>query len=202
MNPVLHAHRRRFLGGTRRRVTIGALLVLVLVGAACSSSGSDDTAADEADAVDSGGTLELTSQVLVDGAEIPIRHTCDGADASPPLAWAGVPDEAVELVLVVDDPDAPGGSFTHWVVYRISAETTNVGEAGDANLINGVNSFGDTAWGGPCPPEGDGPHTYNFVLKALGEPSGLDAGATLDEVEAAIADSVIDTTVLTGTYER
>jgi Raf kinase inhibitor-like YbhB/YbcL family protein len=176
--------------------------VVVLAGAACSSSSSDDTAADEADAVDSVGTLELTSQAFVDGAEIPIRHTCDGADASPPLAWAAVPDQAVELVLIVDDPDAPGGSFTHWVVYRISAETTNVGEAGDANLINGVNSFGDTAWGGPCPPEGDGPHTYSFVLRALGEPSGLDAGASLDEVEAAIAEFVIDTATLTGTYER
>jgi len=176
--------------------------VVVLAGAACSSSGSDDTAADEAGAVDSAGTLELTSQVFGDGTDIPIRYTCDGADASPPLAWAGVPDEAVELVLVVDDPDAPGGSFIHWVVYRISAETTNVGEAGDANLINGVNSFGDTAWGGPCPPEGDGPHTYSFVLRALDEPSGLDAGASLDEVDAAIADSVIDTAILTGTYER
>lgn len=175
----------------------GAVLVsvLALVGAACSSN-SDDAAESTT------GEFVLTSPVIGDGAEIPIRYTCDGADASPPLAWAGVPDEAVELVLVVDDPDAPGGSFTHWVVYRISAETTNVGEAGDANLINGINSFGDTAWGGPCPPEGDGPHTYSFVLRALGQPSGLDAGASLDEVETAIADSVIDTAILTGTYER
>lgn len=176
------------------------MAVLVLVGAACSSS--DDTADESASEPASSGELELMSPVFGDGTEIPISHTCDGADTSPPLDWTGVPDDAVELVLVVDDPDAPGGTFTHWVAYRIFAEATSIPEDGDANLINGVNSFGDAAWGGPCPPEGDGPHTYTFELRALDEPIGLDAGASLDEVEDAIAGSTLDSAVLTGTYER
>lgn len=176
------------------------MAVLVLVGAACDSS--NDTTGESASEPTPSGEFELTSPVFGDGTEIPIRYTCDGTDTSPPLAWTGVPDEAVELAVIVNDPDAPGGTFTHWVVYRIFAEATSIPEDGDANLINGVNSFGDAAWGGPCPPEGDGPHTYNFELRALGEPIGLDAGASLDEVEDAIAGSTLDSAVLTGTYER
>lgn len=176
------------------------MAVLVLVGAACDSS--DDTAGEGTSEPASSGELVLTSPVFGDGTEIPILYTCDGSDTSPPLAWTGVPDEAVELALIVNDPDAPGGTFTHWVVYRILAEATSIPEDGDANLVNGVNSFGDAAWGGPCPPEGDGPHTYTFELRALDEPIGLDAGASLDEVEDAIAGSSLDSAVLTGTYER
>lgn len=174
--------------------------LLVSIGAACNSS--DDATDEDASEPASSGELVLTSPAFADGGKIPIRFTCDGADTSPPLAWTGIPEDAVELVLIVDDPDAPEGTFTHWVAYRIFAEATSIPEEGDANLINGVNSFGDASWGGPCPPEGDGPHTYTFLLQALGEPIALDPGASLGDVEAGISGAVLDSAVLTGTYER
>jgi Raf kinase inhibitor-like YbhB/YbcL family protein len=90
-------------------------------------------------------------------------HTCEGEDVSPPLAWSGVPEGTASLALVVDDPDAPSGTFTHWLAWGIDPAASVLGE-GEAAPVEGQNDFGSVGWRGPCPPPGHGPHRYFFRL--------------------------------------
>ena len=117
-----------------------------------------------------------------EGATIPLRYTCSGAGARPPVAWRGVPRRARELVLVVTDPDAPGGSFVHWTAYGIAPGA----HALPRRLREGRNSAGKDGWTPPCPPKGDRPHHYVFALYALPRRSGLLAGADPDRVIGAL----------------
>ncbi|MEF8788378.1 MAG: YbhB/YbcL family Raf kinase inhibitor-like protein, partial [Planctomycetota bacterium] len=142
------------------------------------------------------GTLELISPAFRDGAEIPTRYTCDGDDVSPPLEISGVPDEAASLALVVDDPDAPGRTFVHWVAWNIPPDTSELPEGKLPAGREGTNSFGETGYGGPCPPEGDGPHTYRFKLHALDAKLDLEAGAGADALYDAMDGHILDRTVL------
>jgi hypothetical protein len=119
------------------------------------------------------------------GATIPRRYTCDGAGTSPPLRWSGAP-RAAELVLVVQDPDAPGGTFVHWTAFAIVARPLGDIPAG-ARLRSGENSAGRTGWTPPCPPKGDKPHRYQFSLYALRRPSGLKPGASAAQVREKLA---------------
>ncbi|HEY3018732.1 MAG TPA: YbhB/YbcL family Raf kinase inhibitor-like protein, partial [Solirubrobacteraceae bacterium] len=107
-----------------------------------------------------------------DGAAIPVRFTCAGAGAQPRIAWRGVPRGARELVLVVTDPDAPGGRFVHWTAYGIAPGARAV----PPGVREGANSAGKDGWTPPCPPEGDRPHRYVIELYALPRRSGLPAG--------------------------
>jgi hypothetical protein len=125
----------------------------------------------------------LSSPAL--GETIPGRYTCDGAGTSPSLRWSGAP-RAAELVLVVQDPDAPGGTFVHWTAFAIVARTVGFIPAG-ARLRSGENSAGKTGWTPPCPPKGDKPHRYEFSLYALRRPSGLKPGASPEQVRAKLA---------------
>lgn len=122
------------------------------------------------------GPITLTSPAFSEGDPIPVRHTCDGEDLSPPLEWSGVPEEAERLTLTLADPDAPDGTFVHWVVTGIDPGTTGVEEgATPEGGTEGPTSFGETGYGGPCPPEGDEPHRYVFSLVAedgAGNPLG------------------------------
>jgi deoxyribonuclease V len=129
-------------------------------------------------------SFTLKSSAFEHGQPIPQRYTCDGDDVSPPLEWSGVPDGARSLALVVDDPDAPRGTFTHWVASGIDPASSGLAE-GEAAPSEGTNDFGTTGWRGPCPPPGHGRHRYVFRLRALdGE------------------ERVLDTAELIGTYER
>jgi Raf kinase inhibitor-like YbhB/YbcL family protein len=147
--------------------------------------------------------IELTSSAFQAGAPIPARYTCDGQDTSPPLAWADVPKGAKSLALVVDDPDAPGGTYTHWTVYGIPAAARRI-QAGatPARSQQGQNSFGDDRYGGPCPPKGDKPHHYEFELYALRAPLGLQRGAKPDDVRSAITKQALARGLLIGTFKR
>jgi Raf kinase inhibitor-like YbhB/YbcL family protein len=142
-----------------------------------------------------GDGMDLTSSAFTDGGAIPAEHTCDGADTSPPLAWTDVPDGVEAFALVVTDPDA--GGFVHWVLADIPGDVRELpaGE-GDAIGVPGANGFGDTGWGGPCPPSGE--HRYEFRLYALSERIGLDQ-PTADDVRAA---APLDTSELLGVYAR
>jgi Raf kinase inhibitor-like YbhB/YbcL family protein len=128
-------------------------------------------------------SFALASPAL--GATIPRRYTCDGAGLSPPLRWSGAP-RAAELVLVVQDPDAPGGTFVHWTAFAIVARALGSIPAG-ARLRSGENSAGQDGWTPPCPPKGDTPHRYEFSLYALRRPSGLKPGASPAQVRAKLA---------------
>jgi hypothetical protein len=145
--------------------------------------------------------FELTSPAFERGQRIPRKHTCEGEDVSPPLAWSGVPEGTGSLALVVDDPDAPGGTFTHWAAWEIDAAAGGLGE-GESPPVEGRNDFGSVGWCGPCPPTGHGPHRYFFRLHALEGELELPAGAAKAEVERTIAGRGLAVAELVGIYER
>src|SRR6266704_1391227 len=115
--------------------------------------------------------LTLRSNAFDDGGGIPVRFTCDGANDSPSLAWEGAPDGTQGFALIVHDPDAPRGDFTHWVVFDIplGVDRFDEGAAPIQTSLEGANDFGNVGYGGPCPPPGHGPHHYIFELYALDE---------------------------------
>ena len=150
--------------------------------------------------------LTLSSSALKEGATIPARLTCDGENVPPPLQWEGRVANARSQVLILDDPDAPGGVFTHWVIYDLPVDGT-VGsghiERGIGHSREGKNDFGKTGYGGPCPPRGHGVHRYVFTLSVLDIAGlGLPAGASRQQVEAKMRGHVIATAKLMGRYER
>lgn len=143
----------------------------------------------------------ISSPAFADGGDIPVRHTCDGEDISPRLTWSGTPRGARSLALVMDDPDAPRGTFTHWVVHDLPPDLKEVGE-GATVAVQGRNSFGRMGYGGPCPPPGDQPHRYRFTLYALDVPSIALTKGTREELESKIDTHVLGTAQLVGRYQR
>ncbi|MGH9739670.1 MAG: YbhB/YbcL family Raf kinase inhibitor-like protein [Candidatus Acidiferrales bacterium] len=149
--------------------------------------------------------LQLTSSAFQDGQPIPKKNTCDGRDVSPDLAWSGAPDETKSLALIVDDPDAPGKVWVHWVIYDLPADARGLPEGvpQDRELRDGArqgkNDFGKIGYGGPCPPRGPA-HRYFFKLYALREKTGLKPGANKDELELAIKGRVVAQATLTGKF--
>lgn len=146
--------------------------------------------------------FHLVSTAFEEGEPIPARHTCQGQDVSPPLFWAGAPDGTRSLALIVHDRDAPGGEFTHWVVFNVAGRATGLSEAA-AEGAAGANDFGKQGYGGPCPPQGLGVHHYVFTLYALDlDRLDLRPGASRSELETAVQGRVLGRTQLTGTFER
>lgn len=144
-------------------------------------------------------SIVVTSTAFAEGAPIPAAYSCRDRNVSPPLAWSGVPPEAAALALVVDDPDAPRGTYTHWVVLDIPPTVTSIGEgAVPAGAVQARNSAGNARYDGPCPPSGT--HHYRFAVYALSGPLGLADGASLDVAVNAISDRAIATGTLTGTF--
>jgi Raf kinase inhibitor-like YbhB/YbcL family protein len=141
--------------------------------------------------------LRVSSPALADGGRLAQRYTCDGAGEEPPVRAAAVPAGTRELALVVSDPDAPGGTFVHLTRYGIAP-----GGGSLARGREGANSAGGTGWTPPCPPRGDAPHRYAWSAYALSDPSGLEAGATPDEVAAALRRGVLASGTITAVYAR
>jgi Raf kinase inhibitor-like YbhB/YbcL family protein len=145
----------------------------------------------------------ISSPAFTDGSDIPRRHTCDGENRSPLLTWRDAPTGTRSFVLIVDDPDAPSGTFTHWVLLDIPSGLTELSEGVTGVGRSGRNDFGKNGYGGPCPPKGHGPHRYFFTLSALDiESLGLPEGATRSRVEAAMKGHAVATARLGGRYER
>jgi hypothetical protein len=150
----------------------------------------------------SGATpFKLTSPAFKSGATIPVAHTCDGANSSPKLVWTAPPKGTRSFALILDDPDAPSGTFTHWTGWRIKGKTRML-PAGERLPVEGTTSFGRAGYGGPCPPPGDGPHRYRFMLYALEVTLTLPAGSTRAQLAAVIRGHVLRRATLTGIYER
>jgi Raf kinase inhibitor-like YbhB/YbcL family protein len=149
---------------------------------------------------------KLTSRAFTEGQLIPRQYTCDGINISPPLEWSGISKSAKTIAIIADDPDAPAGTWVHWVVYNLPADTIGMVE----NLpstddlkgggLQGKNDFEKIGYGGPCPPSGT--HRYFFKLYALDNELPLKAGATKSEVEKAMSGHVLGQTQLIGTYHR
>jgi Raf kinase inhibitor-like YbhB/YbcL family protein len=182
-------------------------LALLLACGACKdkpSSAGDPAPGSAADPPSTAsGPLSVTFQALPfqQGTRIPTEFTCDGADQSPPLSWTSVGD-AKSWVLILDDPDAPGGTFTHWMLYDIPAATTQLPRSSNGIGTPGRNDFGKAGYGGPCPPKGSN-HRYFFKLYAENVPTlGLPQGATRAQLDKAMAGHQVATTTLMGTYGR
>jgi len=149
--------------------------------------------------------MRLSSPTIRHGEPIPEKHSCDGEDVSPALAWEGVPEDAKSLALVVDDPDAPLGTWDHWIVFNIPPGVKGLKEgAGKGHLpsqaLHGRNSWKRNDWGGPCPPQGR--HRYYFKLFALDAMLELSPGASKAELLEAMDSHILARAELMGTYER
>jgi Raf kinase inhibitor-like YbhB/YbcL family protein len=151
--------------------------------------------------------LQISSTAFSAGEAIPKRFTCDGLDVSPPLKWSDPPANTQSIALIVDDPDAPAGTWVHWVLYDLPANARELleGVAKQEQLSSGGrqgrNDFGKIGYGGPCPPPG-GPHRYFFKLYGLDAKLGLKAGATKADVERAVKGHVLAQAELVGKYGR
>jgi Raf kinase inhibitor-like YbhB/YbcL family protein len=170
------------------------LVGVCLVAAGCISSGGYEE-------VEKMGDMTLSSPAFTDGSSMPAEYTCDGDDVNPPLSIMGVPEGVVSLVLIVDDPDAPMGTWDHWVVWNIAVQTTVI-PAGSvpAGAVEGLNDFRKRAYGGPCPPSGT--HRYFFKLYALDVSLDLKPESRKEDVEEAMVGHILAQTQLVGTYGR
>ena len=149
----------------------------------------------------------ISTSAFAEGEPVPVKHTCDGQDVSPALKWTAPPESTKSLALICDDPDAPGGTWVHWVVYDLPPDTRslpegvpNAGEL-DNGARQGRNDFPRIGYDGPCPPPGP-THRYFFKLYALDTKLGLKSGATKVDVEKVIKGHILGEARLVGLYKR
>lgn len=151
--------------------------------------------------------FQVTTTAFRDGGPIPKKSTCDGPDVSPALSWSDPPAGTKSLAIIADDPDAPGGTWVHWVLYDLPADTRKLpeGVAKDRELPNGAlqgrNDFGKIGYNGPCPPRGS-THRYFFKLYALDSKTGLKAGATKSDLEHAMKGHILAQAQFIGKYQH
>ena len=146
--------------------------------------------------------MQLSSSAFKEGDTIPKQHTGDGKDTSPPLAWTGAPQGTKSFAVICDDPDAPRGTWVHWVLFNLPADTRELKEGAEPKgATQGKNDFGNFGYGGPAPPKGN-PHRYFFKLYALDTMLDLPAGATKAQLVAAMKGHVLAEGQLMGKYQR
>ena len=187
---------------------VAALLIPAVALRHCSRAGVPARPA-ESNTIKEGNSMSFTlaSTAFANGEPIPKRHTCDGADVSPALAWDGAPAGTQSLALIADDPDAPMGTWTHWLLWNIPPKATLLPEdvpktdSLDNLARQGLNDFKRIGYGGPCPPPGK-PHRYFFKLYALNARLDLKPGSSKAELEAAIKPHILAQTQWMGTFKR
>lgn len=143
--------------------------------------------------------MKLYSPAFAHQGSLPARYTCVGEGVSPPLKWEGVPEGTKSFVLICDDPDAPGKTRDHWVLYNIPAPITEIGE-GSSSGENGINSWGQGGYGGPCPPSGE--HRYFFKLYALDSALKFKEPPLKQNVEQSMKGHVLATADLVGRFRK
>ena len=173
-----------------------AMSLFIALSSACQSRERD-----QAGEGSEGMTVQLSSSAFRDGEAIPQKYTCDGEDVSPQLSWSGLPQDTKSLALIVDDPDAPAGTWVHWVLYDISPSESSLPEGAQGLGTEGNTSFRETGYGGPCPPKGK-PHRYFFKLYALDRTLKLKPGATKSDLEKAMQGHILAQGQIIGTYGR
>ncbi len=168
--------------------------VLALALSACAAASTSDVPAGTL-------TLTITSTAFAEGANIPVKYTCGGESISPPIKWTGAPAATKSFALIMDDPDAPVGTFTHWVVFDIPATQSEIAEGAKGGGVQGQNGARGNGYTGPCPPFGT--HRYFFKIYALDVASiGLSEGAARDQVEKALQGHILAQGSLMGRYGR
>lgn len=208
--------RRRFIEGSGSLVTVGS-------GALAGCSQTNDAATND----DTPAAVQTQTTVPTEGTKvtpelsfeptafeieetIPKQYTCEGADDSPPLAIGAIPDDADSLAMIVDDPDAPGGTFTHWLLWNVPPDTREIPEGIEQTETvealhgarQGTNDFDEVGYRGPCPPKGDQPHEYRFRLFALDDTLKLGAGAEITGLTDAIRDIRLASAEFTALFGR
>ena len=189
---------------TQTLVRFGLILLLVACHACRPEGGAGTGPGERENEVEK---IEISSSAFEEGGTIPRRHTCDGEDVSPPLSWSRPPQGTGSLVIVCDDPDAPAGTWVHWVLYDLSPDVTALPEAvpsdedGLAGARQGTNDFRRIGYGGPCPPRGS-THRYFFKLYAVDSVSEIPSGARAKDVLKAIEGHVLAEGQLVGRYKR
>jgi Raf kinase inhibitor-like YbhB/YbcL family protein len=146
-------------------------------------------------------SLRISSPAFPNNGSIPKKYTCDGQNVAPPLAWSGVPQNARSVAVICDDPDAPSGTFTHWVLYDIPPSMQRLPEQPMIGT-SGVNSFGKAGFGGPCPPRKDPAHHYHFHVYALDLESIGAAGLSKEDALKKMSGHILAEGDLVGTYQR
>ena len=176
--------------------TLLLLSALAVMLAGCRAESSQKTVEGETDM-----SIQITSPAFSEGGSIPDQYTCDGRDISPQLDWSGIPDGTQSLALIADDPDAPLGTWVHWVLYDLSPGLTGLPDAVSGAGTQGKNDFRKLTYGGPCPPKGPA-HRYYFKLYALDTLLNLKEGASKAEIEKAIQGHILALGQLMGKYGR
>ena len=144
--------------------------------------------------------MKLTSPAFEHNQAIPSEYTCDGLDISPELNIEGIPDNTKSLFLINDDPDAPVGTWDHWIVFNIPPSTSKINKGQEPSGLGGKNSWDKTGYGGPCPPSGT--HRYFFKVYALDSELDIELGSNKDAIEAAMKGHILEKAELIGTYKR
>jgi hypothetical protein len=187
--------------------SLSVLALIVFLSGGCGGDGSEQTPREVRTGASPKMNFWMSSPVMEYGEEIPARHTCDGPDLSPALIWENVPAGARSLALISEDPDAPGGTWVHWVIYRLPPDATGL-DAGvptqpvlESGARQGLNDFGSTGYRGPCPPPGKA-HRYFFRLYALDVEPELAPGASRAQLVRAMEGHVVGKAQLMGTYKR
>jgi len=185
----------------RKYVILIVSLGILFLGACATVAPETSVPADApSEAIEPAASFELTSTVFAEGASIPVRYSCDGEDISPPLTWNDPPAGTQSFALVMDDPDAPVGTWDHWVVFNLSANMRELSEAANVAAPTGKNSWGRNDYGGPCPPEGT--HRYFFKLYALDTTLDLGENTNKKQVLSAMQDHILAEAELMGTFSR
>jgi len=182
-----------------KRYSVAILFVLAIVATVAGSFAKGDK----------NMSYTIKSSAFKEGAPIPKEYSCEGKNTSPELSWSGAPAGTKSFVLICDDPDAPHGAWTHWIVYDVPSTTLSfspnmkIGAELEHGIKQGSQSSGVLGYQGPCPPQGHGVHHYHFTLYAMECPSlGIAGGADRKQVEQAMVKHIISQTQCMGTYER
>ena len=182
-------------------LTILLSLTILLLGFVLFGIIKKDKQGKESPVVKKVSGMKITSPSFQESAFVPSKYTCDGDNISPPLTISDIPADAKSLVLIVDDPDAPVGTFVHWLVWNIPPHVSEIKEGNlPEGSVEGTNDFGKSEYGGPCPPSGT--HRYFFRLYALNQELNLPEGARREELEKAMGGKIIQTAELVGRYSR
>lgn len=176
------------------QILICLLFLPVLVG--CKSQEEVLSKEGEADM-----SIQITSRAFNEASTIPRLYTCDDQNVSPPITWTGIPTDTVSLALIMDDPDAPVGTWVHWVLFNLPADLSGLDQGKTAGGVEGINDFKKIGYGGPCPPKGSN-HRYIIKLYALDTLLDLKSGATKNQLESAMRGHIIALGQLMGKYGR
>ena len=184
-----------------------AIIIGTIIFSALSVAGQTEEATEKPKEEVEMATLELKSDAFKQGETIPVKYTCDGDDISPQLSWGKPPDGTMELVLICDDPDAPVGTWDHWIIYSLPPDTVGLPEGIPKTKeienggLQGKNSWGRIGYGGPCPPRGPA-HRYLFKLYAIDKTLDLKPGVTKENLEKAMRGHILAQGELMGKYAR